>query len=61
MISNSNNSLLVTERLQDSSEFRCTVSNEAGYSRSHATVTVLSKEQVTIQIIKLDHTLYIAN
>ena len=61
MISNSNNSILVTERLQDSSEFRCTVSNGAGYSRSRATVTVLSKEQITIQIIRLDHTLYIAN
>ena len=44
MISNNNNSVFVTERLQDSSEFRCTVSNEAGHSRSCDIITVLSKE-----------------
>ena len=44
MISNNNSGVFVTERLKDSSEFRCTVSNEAGHSRSHATITVLSKE-----------------
>ena len=50
MINNNNNSVLVTERLQESTEFRCTVSNEVGSSRSHATITVLSKEQCTVLV-----------
>jgi len=43
-ISNSNNSRLVVRNLQESQQYRCVVSNEAGGTRSNvATVTVLSK------------------
>ena len=49
MISNNNNSVLVTEKLQESTEFRCSVSNEVGSSRSHATITVLSKESQCVK------------
>ena len=43
-ISNSNNRTLVVSNLQESQQYRCVVSNEAGGIRSNvATVTVLSK------------------
>ena len=42
-LSNSNNSIYVIERLQESSDFRCTVFNEAGMRRAVGTITVLSK------------------
>ena len=43
-ISNSNNSRLVVRRLQDSRQYRCVVSNEAGRTPSNqSTITVLSK------------------
>ena len=43
-ISNSNNKGLVVSNLQESQQYRCVVSNEAGRTRSNfATVTVLSK------------------
>ena len=43
-ISNSNNRTLVVGTLEQSQQYRCVVSNEAGSTRSNvATVTVLSK------------------
>jgi len=43
-INNSNNSRLVVRNLQESQQYRCVVSNEAGGTRSNvANVTVLSK------------------
>ena len=43
-ISNSNNRRLVVRNLQESQQYRCVVSNEAGGTRSDvATITVLSK------------------
>ena len=43
-ISNSNSSRLVAGTLEQSQQYRCVVSNEAGSTRSNvATVTVLSK------------------
>ena len=43
-ISDSNNRRLVVRNLQESQQYRCVVSNEAGGTRSKiATVTVLSK------------------
>ena len=43
-ISNSNSSTLVVGTLEQSQQYRCVVSNEAGSTRSNvATVTVLSK------------------
>ena len=43
-ISNSNNRKLVVRNLQESQQYSCVVSNEAGRTRSNvATVTVLSK------------------
>ena len=43
-ISNSNNRRLVVRNLQESQQYRCVVSNEAGRTTSNvATVTVLSK------------------
>ena len=45
MISDHNSNVYVTERLQQSSEFRCTASNEAGSTRSHSIIAVLSKKQ----------------
>ena len=43
-ISNSNSTTLVVRDLEQSQQYRCVVSNEAGSSRSDvATVTVLSK------------------
>ena len=43
-ISNSTNRTLVVSNLQESQQYRCVVSNEAGGTRSNvATVTVLSK------------------
>ena len=43
-ISNSNSSTLVVGTLEESQQYRCVVSNEAGSTRSNvATVTVLSK------------------
>ena len=45
MISGHNSNVYVTERLQESSEFRCTASNEAGNTRSHSIIAVLSKKQ----------------
>jgi len=43
-ISNSNNRRLVVRNLQESQQYRCVVSNEAGGTRSNvATVSVLSK------------------
>ena len=45
MISDNNDNVYVTERLQESIEFRCTASNKAGRSKSRSTVTVLSKKQ----------------
>ena len=43
-ISNSNNRRLVVRNLQESQQYRCVVSNEAGRTRSNAsTITVLSK------------------
>ena len=43
-ISNSNNRRLVVSNLQESQQYRCVVSNEAGGTSSNiATVTVLSK------------------
>ena len=43
-ISNSNNKTLVVGTLEQSQQYRCVVSNEAGSTRSTvATVTVLSK------------------
>ena len=43
-ISNSNNRRLVVSNLQESQQYRCVVSNEAGRIRSNvATVSVLSK------------------
>ena len=43
-ISNSNNRRLVVGTLEQSQQYRCVVSNEAGSTRSNvATITVLSK------------------
>ena len=43
-ISNSNNKTLVVGTLEQSQQYRCVVSNEAGSTRSNvATITVLSK------------------
>ena len=43
-ISNSNNRRLVVRNLQESQQYRCVVSNEAGRTRSNvSTITVLSK------------------
>ena len=43
-ISDSNNKTLVVRNLEQSQQYRCVVSNEAGSTRSDvATVTVLSK------------------
>ena len=43
-ISNSNNRVLVVSNLQESQQYRCVVSNEAGRNTSDdATVTVLSR------------------
>ena len=48
-ISNSNSSTLVVGTLEQSQQYRCVVSNEAGSTRSNvATVTVLSKSFITI-------------
>ena len=47
--SNSNNRRLVVSNLQESQQYRCVVSNEAGGTRSNvATVTVLSKQFLNI-------------
>ena len=44
-ISNSNNRRLVVRNLQESQQYRCVVSNEAGGTSSNvATITVLSKQ-----------------
>ena len=49
-ISNSNSSTFVVETLEQSQQYRCVVSNEAGSTRSNvATVTVLSELFITIQ------------
>ena len=46
-ISNSNNRRLVVRNLQESQQYSCVVSNDAGGTRSNvATVTVLSKSIV---------------
>ena len=48
-ISNSNNRRFVVRNLQESQQYRCVVSNEAGMTGSNvATVTVLSKLQYPI-------------
>ena len=50
-ISNSNNRIHVVRSLQESQQYRCVVSNEAGGTSSNvATVTVLS-EYVFMQIV----------
>ena len=49
-ISNSNSSTFVVGTLEQSQQYRCIVSNEAGSTRSNvATVTLLSKLFITIQ------------
>jgi len=46
-ISNSNNRRLVMRNLQESQQYRCVVSNEAGGTSSRAAnITVLSKPQI---------------
>ena len=45
MISDHNGNVYVTERLQESSEFRCTASNKAGHTKSRSIISVLSKKQ----------------
>lgn len=45
------NSKYVTKRLQEFTEFRCTVSNEAGHTRLHATINVLSKKLCTKPVL----------
>ena len=48
-ISDSNNKTLVVRNLEQSQQYRCVVSNEAGSNRSDvATVTVLSKLLICI-------------
>ena len=50
-ISNSNSKTLVVRDLQQSQQYRCVVSNEAGSTRSDvATVTVLSEFAVNITL-----------
>ena len=52
-ISNSNSSTLVVGTLEQSQQYRCVVSNEAGSTRSNmATVTVLGELIVLIHAIK---------
>ena len=51
-ISNSNNRRLVVRNLQESQQYRCVVSNEAGETPSNvATVTVLSKLDICYKIM----------
>ena len=58
IISNSNNRRFVVSNLQESQQYRCVVSNEAGGTRSDvATVTVLSKLSPGIQLIVCMHRL----
>ena len=51
-ISNSNSKTLVVGTLEQSQQYRCVVSNEAGSTRSNvATVTVLSELFIDIYIV----------
>ena len=51
-ISNSNNKRLVVRNLQESQQYRCVVSNEAGGTRSNvATVTVLSESDKIVCLV----------
>ena len=48
-LSDSNNKTLVVRKLEQSQQYRCVVSNEAGSNRSDvATITVLSKLLVNV-------------
>ena len=50
-ISNSNNKTLVVGTLEQSQQYRCVVSNEAGSTRSNvATVNILSKLYLLVKI-----------
>ena len=57
-ISDSNNKTLVVRNLEQSQQYRCVVSNEAGSTRSHvANITVLSK--LLCNIISIINYLYL--
>ena len=55
-ISNSNNKGLVVRNLQESQQYRCVMSNEAGGTRSNvSTITVLSKyETICFELVSVD-------
>ena len=54
IISNSNSSTLVVGTLEESQQYRCVASNEAGITRSNvATVTVLSKLFINFIVVFL--------
>ena len=49
VINNSNNSTLTIRNVQKSNQFRCTVFNEAGSTKSNpANVTILGKRYITV-------------